>query len=109
MIDGSHSLQDPNEPERYAYNAAFHELGFNWYWDSSTHEQLMQLATTPAGRLRHYLQSRQPHLLQAYDADFLVAAIEAAKTRHAWAGMALENPAASRVDWAQMSRCQLGA
>jgi hypothetical protein len=32
-------------------------------------------------RIRRYLDSEQPHLLRAYDADFLIDAIEAAKSR----------------------------
>lgn len=66
------------EADRQAYNAAFDELGLNWHWDRITY------ACLPArGRegLRAYLQKEQAHLLRAYEADFLVNAIETAKAR----------------------------
>lgn len=66
------------EAHRQAYNAAFEELGLNWHWDPVT------FACLPApGRegLRAYLQKEQAHLLRAYEADFLVEAIETAKAR----------------------------
>jgi hypothetical protein len=66
------------EAERHAYNAAFEELGLTWHWDSATYARL------PArGRdgVRAYVQTEQAHLLRAYDADFLVEAVETAKAR----------------------------
>jgi len=33
------------------------------------------------GRVRAYLEAHQPHLLRAYDADFLVDAIQGARNR----------------------------
>ena len=66
------------ESHRIAYNAAFEELGLNWHWDAVTYALLP--AQGPAG-VRHYLEHEHQHLLRAYDADFLVQAIEAAKQR----------------------------
>ncbi len=66
------------EAERHAYNAAFEELGLTWHWDSATYARL------PArGRdgVLAYVQAEQAHLLRAYDAEFLVEAVEAAKAR----------------------------
>ncbi len=68
------------EIERSAYNAAFYELGLRWHWDDATYEQLASV-TCERARLRHYLESMQPHLLRAYDADFLTDAILQAKQR----------------------------
>jgi hypothetical protein len=67
-----------DEADRQAYNAAFEDLGLNWQWDQETFSAL------PRGRdgVRTYLQQEQPHLLRAYDADFLADAIEAARARH---------------------------
>jgi len=67
-----------DESHRQAYNAAFEELGLSWHWDPVTYARL------PArGRdgVRAYLQKEQAHLLRAYEADFLVNAIETAKAR----------------------------
>ena len=36
----------------------------------------------PAERIRHYLETRQPHLLKAYDATFLVNLIQEKKVAH---------------------------
>lgn len=104
------AVQRQHEVERNAYNAAFHDLGFRWYWDRDVHEQLMQRAANPTERIRHYLEAHQAHLLRAYDANFLVAAIEAAKVEHAKRGTAPEAALSNPFDWAQMSRgSELGA
>lgn len=60
------------------YTAAFEELGLNWEWDPGTYG---------SGRegLRAYLQKEQPHLLRAYEADFLVDAVESTRARLAGA------------------------
>lgn len=81
MAQGTHATQPdlPLEEQRDAYNAAFDDLGLNWQWDAATFAGLPD-----HGRdgLREYLQAQHPHLLRAYDAEFLVEAIEAAKARH---------------------------
>ena len=67
-----------DETQRQAYNAAFDELGLSWHWDAITY------ACLPArGRegLRSYLETEHAHLLRAYEADFLLNAIETAKER----------------------------
>jgi hypothetical protein len=63
---------------RNAYNAAFEELSLSWRWDADTYARLQM-----HGRdlVRAYLEAEQNHLLRAYDADFLVNAIEAVKAR----------------------------
>ena len=70
---------DPQaEAQRLAYNAAFDELGLSWSWDAETFARL------PAGarqRVQAYLEREHPHLLRAYDADFLVEAVESTKER----------------------------
>ena len=67
-----------DETQRQAYNAAFEELGLSWHWDAVTYACLP--ARGRAG-LRAYLEKEQSHLLRAYEADFLVDAIETAKDR----------------------------
>lgn len=66
------------EAHRHAYNAAFEELGLTWYWDAATYHRLQA-----HGRegVRVYLETEQPHLLRAYEADFLVEAIETTQAR----------------------------
>jgi hypothetical protein len=66
------------EVHRQAYNAAFDELGLSWHWDPVTYACLP--AAGPEG-LRAYLEKEHAHLLRAYEADFLVTAIETAKSR----------------------------
>jgi hypothetical protein len=70
---------DPaTDAHRHAYNAAFDELGLNWHWDAATYAGVRS-----RGRdgLRTYLEREQAHLLRAYEADFLVNAIESVKAR----------------------------
>ena len=94
-----------------AYNAAFYELGLRWHWDSATYEALLSLGGDGPARLRHYLQTQQPHLLRAYDEDFLVAMIEQkAVAQRAAADAARQDGTATRFfDWARARDCELGA
>jgi hypothetical protein len=76
---GSFGDQDQAaEAHRQAYNAAFDELGLNWTWDRVTYACLP--ATGREG-VRRFIEQEHPHLLRAYEADFLVNAIETAKRR----------------------------
>ena len=69
-----------SENDRNGYNVAFSELGLEWYWDASTYAEL-QTIEGDAPRVRAYVESHHPHLLKAYDADFLVSAIQQARAR----------------------------
>jgi hypothetical protein len=74
------SADERIEVERSAFNAAFYELGLRWHWDAATYANL---AAEPCerSRVRRYLEGEQPHLLRAYEADFLADAILATKDR----------------------------
>jgi hypothetical protein len=109
----AHALRNPapaeaNEFELHAYNAAFYELGLRWHWDADTHEQLLQESADAGERLRIYLTRIHPHLLRAYDADFLIAAIEAKKAQHL-KSMLAAGPASCSFDWADSLGAELGA
>jgi hypothetical protein len=72
-------LNNPEtEAHRQSYNAAFEELGLSWHWDPVTYACL---PAQGADGLRAYLEKEHAHLLRAYEADFLVNAIETAKRR----------------------------
>ncbi len=66
------------EAHRHAYNAAFEELGLTWYWDAATYARLQ---THGRDGVRIYLETEQSHLLRAYEAEFLVGAIETTQAR----------------------------
>jgi hypothetical protein len=85
---------DHEETERNAYNAAFYELGLHWHWDSDTYAALLRHSELPDVRLHHYLETEQAHLLKAYDADFLIAAIHERKQQY-------KPCARGPFDWAQ--------
>jgi hypothetical protein len=70
----------PGETERHAYNFAFDEMGLCWHWDEKTYSELRGLGSERE-RLRSYLERKHSHLLKAYDAEFLVDAISATKSR----------------------------
>jgi hypothetical protein len=89
------------EIERNAYNAAFYELGLRWFWDTETYAGLLRHSPEPNTRIRHYLQTRQPHLLTAYDADFLARAIQECMLRH-------KGCAVPSCDWSKLAGCELG-
>ena len=77
LLDSSDNNQ-ASEMHRHAYNVAFDSLGLSWHWESATYARLQDY-----GRdcVLTYLRAEQSHLLSAYEADFLVQAIETAKAR----------------------------
>jgi hypothetical protein len=84
-----------------AYNAAFYELGLHRHWDRETYAALLSHSREPQARIRHYVETRQPHLLTAYDAAFLAAAIHERVLRY--------KPCAHRrFDWAKAAACEIG-
>lgn len=79
QITTDHRAANPTvEAHRHAYNAAFEELSLSWRWDAVTYAHLQRHG---CDLVRAYLETEQAHLLRAYDADFLVNAIEAVKAR----------------------------
>jgi hypothetical protein len=68
------------DAHRNAFNAAFHELGLSWHWDAARYQSVL-CRDGERDCLRAYLQQHQAHLLRAYDAEFLIDAIQAAKAR----------------------------
>ena len=98
-----------DETERDAYNAAFYELGFRWHWDRDTYARLLRHSPHGAARIRHYLETCQPHLLKAYDAGFLIDVIEEKKTEHRDRGAARDAGNPVYFDWAQTTGSELGA
>src|SRR5690349_2703835 len=77
-----------------AYNAAFYELGLRWHWDRATWNALLRHSPDPQARIRHYVETHHAHLLTAYDADFLAAAIHERALRY--------KPCTQRrFDWSQ--------
>jgi hypothetical protein len=98
-----------HELQRHAYNAAFHELGLRWFWDSDTYEQLMQRSADAGQRIRFFLETQQPHLLKAYDADFLAAAIHRAQLQYVERYTQVHDPKTVRCDWGQLMNAELGA
>lgn len=72
------SATDRADQARHAYNAAFEELGLSWHWDAATYARLQ---ADSRDAVRTYLETEQSHLLRAYEADFLVEAIETARAR----------------------------
>ena len=100
-----------DDAELDAYNAAFYELGLRWHWDAATYQALQSRHEDGANRVRHYLETHQPHLLRAYDADFLVDMIEQKKSAAHRAALAYEQRGrvrAASFDWAQSRGCELG-
>jgi hypothetical protein len=89
-----------DEAERNAYNAAFYALGLRWHWDAATYAELRRHSPKPEIRLRHFLETRHPHLLKAYDADFLAAAVRER--------MATHKPCMRPFDWSQAAGLELG-
>jgi hypothetical protein len=93
---------------RNAYNAAFHELGLRWFWGSDTYRAVLD-CDDERDCLRTYLLQHQPHLLRAYDSDFLIDAIQSAKARCYQAMLEQGSRAGAWTDWAEMQQLQVGS
>ena len=107
--DFSIASADSNEAvELNAYNAALYELGFRWHWDTDTYRQLFARQAGADESIHHYLSTRQPHLLRAYDAAFLVQIIREKKAQHA-ARIAATGTCRQHFDWAQALGGEIGA
>ena len=108
MIDDAAFGSSHDEMERNAYNAAFYELGLRWHWDSDTYNDLTQRSANISERIRYYLETRHPHLLKAYDADFLAVVIEQ-KKESARSQRSARGHRSCHFDWAQTLAGELGA
>ena len=62
------------QPAHLGVCCAIDELGLDWEFDPAVHGE---------GRdaLRRWLESERPHLLRAYDAEFLLEAVESTHAR----------------------------
>lgn len=107
QADRLHAAPDETEIERSAFNAAFYELGLRWHWDRPTYDALAS-APCENSRLHRYIANEQPHLLRAYDADFLARAIIEVKTRCHRALASCKSHSVSRFDWSDARWGEVG-
>jgi hypothetical protein len=78
-----HALQhatDAGEFDRNRYNAAFDELGLAWHWDEKTYADLHSIHRDKSP-VHAYVERHAPHLLAAYDSEFLVGIVEAKRSQ----------------------------
>jgi hypothetical protein len=103
----SAAVVNPADIHRNAYNAAFYELGLRWHWDDAIYQaELCKEGERDC--LMNYLKTQQAHLLKAYDADFLIDAIQAAKAR-CYETMTAEGcQAGAYTNWAELHQHQVG-
>jgi hypothetical protein len=87
-----------NESDRNAYNAAFYALGLRWHWDRDTYKALQAFPST-CDRIRRYLETQHPHLLKAYEPEFLAQAVDTRKPC---------KPCAAHFDWAAGRMAEVG-
>jgi hypothetical protein len=112
-MDMANALINPNPQDQIAcelnaYNAAFYELGLRWHWDRGAYERLLEDSPDATERLCKYLTHHHPHLLRAYDANFLIAAIEEKKAKY----LESSPPPGSlsgHFNWADSLGAELGA
>lgn len=109
MIDELPIQYRHDEMELNAYNAAFYDLGFRWYWDRDTYLELISRNENAADQIQHYLRTRQPHLLTAYDEPFLIELIQQKKTEHRKRGTVPQSARPCHFDWARALDGELGA
>jgi len=96
------------ELDRNAFNAAFNELGLRWHWDCDTYVALLRERADAPARVRHYLESKQPHLLRAYDAEFLGGVILEKTAEHKRRLSQAGAMASAHFNWAETLGRELG-
>jgi hypothetical protein len=105
LNDGS--AFDEVAAHRHAYNAAFYELGFKWHWDSAIY-QSVSCADGEKQRIHAYLEQHHPHMLKAYDVDFLVDVIRTTQARCFETMAANGMQPAAFVNWAEFQQLEVG-
>lgn len=103
----THAVETAEEMHLHAYNAAFYELGLRWHWDANTYRNL-HCKGGETDRVRAYIETHQPHMLKAYDAEFLVNAIQEAKARCIDGLRQSGGNASSQVNWAAIQCGEVG-
>ena len=98
---------DDVEAHRNAYNAAFYELGLKWHWDAHTYQSLLPKSNEKK-RIQFYLENHHPHLLSAYDADFIVEAIESTKQRCFNSMAECGKSSTQSINWAELHHGEIG-
>ena len=98
-----------SDHERNAYNEVFYELGLRWHWDNDTYRQLLDQEDDAKARLSHYLETRQAHLLKAYDLPFLVSLIDEKVRARSRSSASAPANARRHFDWSQTLGGELGA
>jgi hypothetical protein len=106
-IDRQYHAAEAEEIHLSAYNAAFYELGLRWHWCADTYRELRRHAGN-SDAVKVYLETHQPHLLKAYDADFLSRAIEATKQRRYEEMLACGARRGQDIDWAAIQCVEIG-
>ena len=78
-VDGT--LADTETAHRQAFNAAFAEAGLDWFWDEALYTRLLQVAGGKE-RLLHYWRMVDREEAEGAQAQAVVDAVHAIKTRH---------------------------
>ncbi len=78
LFDVDGTIAESEDVHRQAFNAAFREFGFSWYWDAAIYRDLL---TVGGGveRIRHYINRTQPEMLTRPDLFSLIEAMHDAK------------------------------
>jgi len=103
----NHSADGAMDLHLDAYNAAFCELGLKWHWNAETYQEL-QRSSGDKCHLQNYLETRQSHLLNAYDVVFLVNVIQNTKARCYDAMIARGPGAGASVNWVEFLNHDVG-
>lgn len=75
-VDGT--LADTEEAHRRAFNQAFKEAGFDWYWDRQLYTRLL-LVSGGKARIDKYLSHHDPALLKSDGYEDLIVGLHKAK------------------------------
>lgn len=78
-VDGT--LADTEDAHRLAFNDAFAKAGYDWNWDEALYKKLLAV-TGGKQRIRFFLESHDPAMLERDDTDALILALHQSKTAY---------------------------
>jgi len=78
-VDGT--LADTEEGHRLAFNRAFQDFDFDWTWQPPLYSDLLAI-TGGRARIRRFVETSHPHMLDHDDLDDLIIKLHERKTEH---------------------------
>jgi len=81
LFDVDGTLADTEDGHRVAFNQAFQDFDFDWIWEPALYGDLLAV-TGGRARIRRFVETAHPHMLDRNDLDDLIVKLHERKTEH---------------------------